>query len=367
MVIIIILVLSAVIYLVVHIALYRGLSQISFQPQTEVPFVSIIIAARNEEKHLPRLLSALSSQSYPHYEIIIANDRSTDSTAVILEKAQHEYPNLRVITITDYSTNLPPKKNALTLAIQAARGEILCFTDADCIPQQNWLYELVSAFEPSVGLVAGYSPYMIGESATVLSYFVAYEEFRAAVWSAGAIGLRLAWLCTGRNLAYRKRVFEEVGGYEATKMSISGDDDLFLQTVRRKTKWHIRYVTKPQSHVTTYPPSTLKQFIEQRKRHFSAARFFSLRMKIFFVLYHGANTFIFFMFLIGFFNQSFIYWCLGGYCTKLLADHLLLHKGASILEERKFLKWFIPMEILYIFYNAIIGPLGLVFKFSWKQ
>lgn len=354
-------------YVTVHCALRIGLSKIQSYSNDSTPFVSVIVAARNEEKHLPTLLHALFAQTYQHYEIIVVNDRSTDRTAEILANEKNKYPRLSIVTITDIQTDLPPKKNALQAGIQHARGEILCFTDADCIPPPNWISKLVAAFDPSVGFVVGYSPYTSVGQATLLSSFVAYEEFRAAIWAAGSIGLRRAWLCTGRNIAYRKIVFDEVGGYESTKMSISGDDDLFLLTVRRRTKWDIRYVSSPESHVLTYPPQSLKAFIEQRKRHFSAARYFTFPMKVFFTAYHCSNIIILAMFLYGIFITQLLPWSLGALILKFGADFFILEKGARLLDERKHLQWFVPMELLYILYNSVVGPLGLFFKFSWKQ
>jgi len=158
-------------------------------------------------------------------------------------------------------------------------------------------------FKPEVGLVAGYSPYVIPVEKAVTNRilynmffkFIGYEEFRAAIWSSGAIGWNLGWLCTGRSLAYRRKVYDEVDGFEKIKQSISGDDDLFLQLVRKQTKWYIRYVKSSESFVPTLPPADFKAFVEQRKRHFSASKIFSFPMMLFFFFYHFANLLLFFI------------------------------------------------------------------------
>lgn len=356
-------------YFLVHCTLRVGISRLQYPLSKEKPFVSVIIAARNEEKHLPQLLECLLAQTYPHYEIIIADDRSSDATPAILARVSGENPRLRVITIKETLPDMPPKKNALQQAIRVARGEILCFTDADCLPPQEWLATLVACFEPSVGVVAGYSPYLSQRTVSrdgLLSFFIAYEEFRAAVWSAGSIGIGKGWLCTGRNFAYRKTVFEEVGGFEKIKRSISGDDDLFLLLVRRTTSWQIRYVSAPENHVPTFPPSTFREFVEQRKRHFSAAKFFPLSMKLFFALYHGSNLFLLSAMIFSLFRMEYLFVAITAMGVKFAADYLLLSKGSSLLQERKFLWFILPMELLYIAYNSFIGPLGLLLKFSWK-
>ncbi|MBI3585540.1 MAG: glycosyltransferase [Ignavibacteriales bacterium] len=363
-------------YCVVIILLAVGLRKIKFEKSAEKPFVSIIVAARNEEQAIGRLLEQLTRQRYPSYEIIIVNDRSTDTTASIVRSYQQAHPNLRLIDIDSLDGDMPSKKNALAKGIAASKGEIFCFTDADCIPTVNWVEELVAAFGPDVGLVAGYSPYdrtllWTEPHKTTLSEelflkFIEYEEFKGAVWSAGAIGWNKGWLCTGRTLAYRKTVYEEVGGFEKIKQSVSGDDDLFLQLVRRETSWDMRYVASPESFVRTAPPATFSQFLQQRIRHFSAGKFFSLPMKLFFFLFHSSNLLLLAGWIIGLFFDQYVY-LLWGFLAKIVVDILLLFSAGSTFRQTRFTASFLLMEIIYIFYNTLIGPLGFIKKFEWKQ
>lgn len=363
-------------YCIVVVLLAIGLLRIKFEKSEEKPFVSIIVAARNEERSIGRLLEQLIRQSYPSYEIIIVNDRSTDSTASIVQSYQQAHPNLRLINIDSLNGDMPPKKNALTKGIAASKGEILCFTDADCIPTASWIEELVAAFAPDVGLVAGYSPYdrtllwtephKTSLSEELFLRFIEYEEFKGAVWSASSIGWGKGWLCTGRSLAYRKTVYEEVSGFEKIKGSISGDDDLFLQLVRRETSWNMRYVVSPESFVRTAPPPTFSQFLQQRTRHFSAGKFFSFPMKLFFFLFHLSNLLLLLAWVMGLISDQYVY-CLWGFLAKMAADMLLFFCADSMFHQTRFTASFLLMEIIYIFYNTLIGPLGFLKKFEWKQ
>ena len=106
-----------------------------------LPNVSVVVAARNEEVHLPHLISDLISQEYPldKLEVIIVNDRSTDDTAAILDDASDNYAFIKVITIDQVSKDMTPKKNALTKGIEAAFGEIIVLTDADCRVGKLWV------------------------------------------------------------------------------------------------------------------------------------------------------------------------------------------------------------------------------------
>ena len=87
------------------------------------------------------------------------------------------------------------KKKCLESGHRTSKGEIVCFTDADCFPPPHWVEELTKTFQPEVGLVAGYSPYQIPGDKTsthglfnnIFFNFIAYEEFRAAIWCAGRL------------------------------------------------------------------------------------------------------------------------------------------------------------------------------------
>ncbi len=369
------LILGGALYFTVHLGLAIGVRRCKQAKSPLQPLVSIIVAARNEEKTIGHLLECLLNQTYSNFEIIIINDRSTDSTNTIIAEFQKKNAVIKRLDITTIPDDMPAKKNALRAGIEASAGDILCFTDADCFPPPAWVQELVRQFEPEVGLVAGFSPYTIpteivsmdGILERMFFKFIGYEEFRAAIWSSGAIGWNIGWLCTGRNLAYRRIVYDEVGGFEKIKQSISGDDDLFLQLIRKQTEWDIRYLKSDQSFVPTLPPMNFRAFVEQRKRHFSASKIFSFQMMLFFFFYHFANLLLFlspFLFLFNLISFSLVIESVG---IKLCADALLFSSSARIFDGPKYYSSFIIMELLYVLYNSLIGPLGIFKKFEWKQ
>jgi cellulose synthase/poly-beta-1,6-N-acetylglucosamine synthase-like glycosyltransferase len=365
--------LAAVFYLIIQLGLTAGMKRARYMKNNDHPLISIIVAARNEEHNIDKLLQCLLQQTYKQYEIIIVNDRSKDNTRNIIADLQRNNPKITCIDITSISDDMPAKKNALRAGIEASKGDILCFTDADCFPPPMWIENIVGQFDPEVGIVAGYSPYLIpsdksfGFIKKLFFKFIAYEEFRAAIWSVGSIGWNLGWLCTGRNFAYRRKVYDDLGGFEKIKMSISGDDDLFLQLVRKQTKWQIRYVLSKETFVPTESPPTFLSFIEQRKRHFSAAKYFSFPMKLFFFFYHISNLLLFISPLLYFIDLLSLTVLIVCICSKLLGDSILVISSTRTFDGYNFRSSFVLMEVLYIFYNILVGSLGLFRKFEWKQ
>ena len=178
--------------------------------------------------------------------------------------------------------------------------------------------------------------------------------------AAAGIGLGHAFMCTGRNLAYRKSVFNEVKGYDKIKKSISGDDDLFIQLVQNESSWKIRYMFDPQSYVSTEPPVSLRAFFNQRKRHFSAGKYYPLQMKAVFALIHSFSAFAF---------LSLLIWPafgLGIVAGKLLLDGWMFYKATGLFGETRLLRSLVPLEFASVVYNSFIGPLGVLGTFTWK-
>lgn len=127
----------------VHVAAFvelarggRGLKHLHLLPPgdpAQIPSVSIVIAARNEERGMePALRSVLALQG-ERIEVIVVDDRSEDATGAILDRMAAANPRLRVVHVTELPPGWLGKNHALWLGAHAARGELLLFTDADVV------------------------------------------------------------------------------------------------------------------------------------------------------------------------------------------------------------------------------------------
>ena len=108
------------------------------------PTISIIVSALNEEKDIEKALLTLLRLDYPHLEIIAINDRSTDSTPMILNRLQTEYPRLKVAHIQNLPKGWFGKNHALHVGSQLAQGDWLLFTDADVAMRSDTLLKSIS-------------------------------------------------------------------------------------------------------------------------------------------------------------------------------------------------------------------------------
>lgn len=107
------------------------------------PPISIIIPARNEEEKIRRCLEGVFDQTYPNYEVIVVDDRSEDRTPAILEEIKTEHPCLQILHGQELPAGWVGKPFALHQGVEQARGEWLCFLDADTFPESELL---ISAF-----------------------------------------------------------------------------------------------------------------------------------------------------------------------------------------------------------------------------
>jgi glycosyltransferase involved in cell wall biosynthesis len=104
-----------------------------FQDPSGGPLLSIIIPARNEEKHIRESLRSVLNQDYPNTEILVIDDRSSDGTAAILDKMAQLENRLRVFHIHELPGGWLGKNHALYYGARHASGEFLLFADADVV------------------------------------------------------------------------------------------------------------------------------------------------------------------------------------------------------------------------------------------
>ncbi len=363
------LIILSIFYSLVLLWLIRGLSRLKKGENREQFTASVIIAARNEEMHIAGCLNALKAQDYPmdKLEIIVVDDRSTDDTAKIVMNAMKSQSNLRILQIKETDQKMSPKKHALQRGIQEAKGEILIFTDADCLPSPKWVKTMVSHFEPKVGLVAGFSPLERTRHASLFTGLVQLDALALACVSAGSFGAGYPLTCNARNLSYRKSVFEEIGGFRDTAHLVSGDDDLLLHQIRQKTNRVLRYAFEAEARVPTLPPMNVSQFIHQRIRHASKGRHYPEKLKWGLVAVYLYNVLLLGNFFCVFWKSEIFLSLLAAFVLKTSVEYILISRGATLLQYQGRLRYFPIAALLHIPYVVIFGLWGQFGKFRWKS
>lgn len=353
-------------YAAVLLWVLAGLHRLSLPFSEERPFISVIVAVRNEEDNISRLLNALVGQDYPedNYEIIIVNDQSTDRTAERIEAVQDR--RIRLLTSEHRDTVFSPKKNAINLGIQQARGDIVLLTDADCQPPPGWISGIVQLFAPDVGMVIGFSPCELPALRTISHKLLALESLSLAVVAAGTAGWGYPATCNGRNLAYRKRVYEQVGGFEKIRHFVSGDDDMMLKLVQQ-TEWKIQYAYDPRLVTPTVLVNSAGQFFNQRLRHASKGFHYEPRKVVGLAAVYLYNVLVILSLPLSVFFHLSLWTPIVVVALKALFEFLVLLRFASHMQRRRYLWVFLPAELLHVPYVVLFGALGPFIKFKWKD
>ncbi|MCR4439382.1 MAG: glycosyltransferase [bacterium] len=331
------------------------------------PTVSVVVAARNEERQIGRCAAALLAQDYPRHrlQIVIVDDRSDDATAAIVERMAAGQEHLELVRLSSCPSNWSPKKHAIAAGVARCRGEVILCTDADCVPPPGWVSGMVSYFTPGVGLVAGFSPGSWGPRSRLLLRLMEMDDLALACVAAGSIGIGVPLTCSGANLAYRKEVYEEVGGFSGVEHLLSGDDDLFLHKVRA-TSWRCRYARDAATIVPSGGPESFRQFRHQRTRHASKGFFYPAwltTLLILIYLFHCGLMAAVPMALLGVIAPRVVALA---FATAFVPEFLLVGYGAALFRRKRLCPYVPLAALLYIPYVVVFAVWGTFGKFAWK-
>lgn len=258
------------------------------QPRTvsadKQPPVSVVICAKNEAEQLAAFLPQVLEQQYSSFEVIVVNDNSTDDSWAILHRLKADYPHLIPIQYSD--TAKVGKKKVLAKGIAHAQHNILLLTDADCVPKSSsWLAQMVAPFEQSkVEIVLGYSPYKHNRS--FLNQCIQYETTLTALLYLSFALWGYPYMGVGRNLAYRKSLFTQHGGFLAHEHIASGDDDLFIASAA--TAQNTTIVFHPNASCISLPPLSWQAWYQQKKRHLSTGKYYAPEHQLRLGLFSGS-------------------------------------------------------------------------------
>ena len=245
-------------------------------PMDEVPGVSVILSAHNEAFNLSQYLQALLAQDYPTYEVIVVDDGSEDETRAVIESYMVRDERLHMTFVPFGARVGSTKKLALTLAAKAAKYDYLLLTDADCVPESNqWIREMMSGFHQSpitnhqspIDIILGFSPYFMEKG--YLNRLIQYDTLFNGLHYLGSALCGHPYMGVGRNLAYRKSLFFESGGFTHLMNNKAGDDDLFVNHVA--TKENTAVVLSKNSFTWSPAKKTMRDWLQQKRRHLSVS------------------------------------------------------------------------------------------------
>jgi cellulose synthase/poly-beta-1,6-N-acetylglucosamine synthase-like glycosyltransferase len=318
--------------------------------------VSVIICAKNEYHNLVRFLPKVLDQNYPEFEVIVVNDASDDDTYYLLRELADKYPRLKLVNITQNLNFFTGKKFPLSIGIKSAKYDLVLLADADCYPAgPDWIHSMQSAFTGNTEIVLGYGPY--SPQPGLLNKAIRFDTLMVAVQYMSLALAGMPYMGVGRNLAYRKSLFFNIGGFVKHYKISSGDDDLFINQVARGSNTRIQPMV--EAHTYSKSKQTFSSWMRQKKRHLTTGR-----------LYRPAHKFVLGMFSfsqLAFFGLLIallvlrVDWMLlaGIYAVRLISQMIIVKKSMIRLNEKHFFLLSPLFEIMLMMINLILGFAGM--------
>ncbi|MEO5645124.1 MAG: glycosyltransferase [Bacteroidia bacterium] len=345
-------VLGFVIQLFYHLYFFLRVTRFKEGVRSEnLPPVSVIICARNEDDNLTQNLPLIFNQDYPDFEVVVVNDCSYDLTGDVLEEFGKKNARLKIVTIKEDEYYQHGKKVAVMMGIKGAKHEHLILTDADCRPvSDQWLRKMASDFDDKTELVLGYGPYE--KTKGLLNKLIRFDTFFIALqylsYSLGGI----TYMGVGRNLAYKKELFYRKKGFASHYHIQSGDDDLFVNEAATKTNTRIEL--DAAGFCYSAAKKTVKEWWFQKKRHLQTGKQYKFSHKFLLGLYVLSQWIFWGCFIttlvLGF--QPYI--VAGIFVVRLSIQMLIFNFAMKRMGERDLLLLTPFMEVFFMLFYPVI-------------
>jgi len=342
---------------------WKQLEQFNSRNSVSTP-VSIIIAARNEERFISRCLASLLEQDYPHtlMEIIVVDDQSDDRTADIIRSFSNR--GVKLLQLSDEM--LGGKKTAISQGIAAAQYNTIITTDADCIYPEGWVRTMLD-FQSTHDAVFVAAPVMFREENNFTERFQSLDLI--ALQSVTAVAVSKQWfnMCNGANLLYTKEAFEKVKGFEGIDNIPTGDDMLLMEKIASAYPGKVKYCLSKEAIVVTEPMQTWGMFLQQRIRWASKSTHYqSLSIKLVLLSVYLLNLSLLVLLCASVWFPLLGLMSLGMMLAKYVLELMLMKSAARFFEKKDLLRWFGISQPMHILYTVCAAMLGWVKRYEWK-
>jgi len=312
--------------------------------------VSVVVCARNEADNLRRHLPMWLHQLYAgDWELLIVDDASDDTTLALLHQFQSQYPRLRVLSLPEKTS--PGKKAALARGIAAAQYEHLVLTDADCAPVGTlWLAQMAHCLQdnPATEIVLGYAPLSAGSG--LLNSWARFETDYTALQYFAFAQAGMPYMGVGRNLAWKRPLFQRAGGFVGHAELPSGDDDLLVNAVARPGR--VALCLRPESFVYSAAKTTWTGWFRQKQRQLGSGLRYKWGHQLVLGAVAAAQTFHYFFLLLLLIAGFHPAWLLAIWLLRMVIVLLIWRRIFRGFQEKALLVWVPLLDVILAIYYA---------------
>ena len=357
---------SLLIYLLLHIIFFIGFlrsNSLKKNNKSTNTKVTVIVAARNEENIISACIASLKRLNYDTnlLEVILVNDKSTDSTKSIMINEIKDCSFIKVIDSDDTETkNLKGKANAIDSAIKIAKGDIILMTDADCTVPPDWVKETAGYYSENVNMVCGFTK--INHTNSFFAKLQALDWIYLQSLASCSSGIGSILSCIGNNLSFTKNVYNEIGGYEKINFSVT-EDLAIMRRINSDSKYNVIYPVNPACTVITEECKTVKELYNQKKRWFKGGLGINFLGWILGFELYAVNLIFVFGFL---FLNTYIYLFLVS--LKIISELIIMMPVYYRLNFKNL--WiFFPLFQIYFSIYGLLLPFTFLLnsKINWKE
>ncbi|MBK9291936.1 MAG: glycosyltransferase [Bacteroidetes bacterium] len=360
---------AALAYLILMLAYLAGWQRLSdYVPlkKSNHPFLSIIVAMRNEASNLRQLMQALANQTYPAHklQIVLSDDGSDDDSASLARTLVLELGMPNVLVVENQAAG---KKSALQSAFRHARGEWLLFTDADCVPHPEWAETMLAeAIHRDKLMVLG--PVKIGRTTSLIEKFQAAETNSLMAATAGSAGIGVPSMANGANMLISSKVLNEGDSHALKPQYASGDDMFRLEAIlKRYGSKAIGMAMHPGAMVVTMPAPDMALFFRQRMRWVSKSGGYSRpELIVPALIVFLFNALLAFTLLLSTIFPVLLLAFVALVVLKTLTDLPLVWPAFRLAGQKNLLAWFVVFQLVYPVYVFVTGLAGMMVSVRWK-
>jgi cellulose synthase/poly-beta-1,6-N-acetylglucosamine synthase-like glycosyltransferase len=326
--------------------------------------VAVIVAVRNEEATIDRLLDSLSAQQFPkkNFEIIIVDDHSVDHTA---EKVNSFIERNNALNIRLLKSEGVGKKMAIDQGIRQSQSELVLTTDADCFMGKEWIGRMTHPFsDDKIQFVAG--PVVLTGATTLFTLIQKIEMIGLVGITGGSMNLQRPMMCNGANLCYRRAAYLEVNGFDGNAFA-SGDDTQLMKKLSAKDPSSLYYLNDLSALVKSDVQRTFTGFWQQRRRWATkiplTLSFFTVTIAILAWLVHAGLVISLISLL---FNDHELPFLIASFLIKSVPEIIFLNKVSTDFQLRQRTIVVLLAQPFYWLYITLIGAAVPFSKYEWK-
>jgi len=323
--------------------------------------ITVVVPFRNESSNLPDLIRSLENQSYDKdfFEVVFVNDHSEDDLKII-------YDALEQVSYKNRILNLPKdyegKKHAVSYALASIQSEIILCTDADCIPGKNWLQIINEVYnDERIQFIA--APVQIKHEN--FFQYIQSIEFSGLI-AFGGIGIEknIPVMCNGANMSYRRKVFDEVSGYNGNDHIPTGDDEFLMRKVFQKYPDGLKFLKNRDVIIQTRAKINLSELLNQRIRWVSKWKLGnSFRTMLFAILFYIDSLIALAIFWFLFFKPDVGLFLL---TSRILGAYYFLNEVSNFFYIKVKPFKLVFLILFYPIYIVLLGIASIFGVYKWK-